>query len=60
VYLLDEAKKLVEVMRQHQEQKLYLTVKDSETIAKLFEVMEQPETNEHERANNEKNTQTPC
>jgi len=39
VYLLDEAKKLTQIMREHQKQKLYFTGRDKQTIDKLFEVM---------------------
>ena len=39
VYLVDEAKKLVRVMRDHQKEKLYFTGRDKKTIGKLFEVM---------------------
>jgi len=39
VYLMDEARKLISIMREHQKTKLYLTIKDQSTIERLFGVM---------------------
>ena len=39
VYLVEEAKRIVGIMRIHQKEKAYLTHRDSETVAKLFAAM---------------------
>ena len=39
VYLIDEAKQLAQIMREHQKQKLYFTGRDKQTVEKLFKVM---------------------
>lgn len=40
VFLLPEAKELISIMRKHLKRKMYLTSRDTDTIAQLFAVVE--------------------